>query len=1285
MKKFKSLTLVALGLLTLASCSNDDLLNEKVAQTEDLSEYDLVVYHQFDGNATENFTRGYMGEKAENASFTKMDRIHVFDDELHKFDIYKFAACAQTPGTYGFHRENLYANVNGQAKYALYPHEDVIRGYWKYNESSEMKATLAEININPNLVYDATIFYDKDDEGNLVKSAIYKDVMPMWGTVEWKGDHLQTEMRYLTAGFHMPLLKYAGNATAIRIQVRDAATKELLDIAGLFEAKLSEGKQEMIVDKNCVAKYLEEPEAACFSAKPKGSTATLTDKSKAIYVDLTHASKDLESLTAAEQERACIWVPLPDTNGKEVIIEVSATNDDFAVEFGYPDYRELPDADRNRVVKNSNMWACNYKDIWKSKKAKALIANKLYGPSKAYNFTVGGIDTNAINEALEEAEPENKQVILTTEDVITICGTDNTIIIPTKRNTDTEYIKIDMSKGLAACLDGETLKVVYEDPEQPYPGELEIVGYNVEKDKKLKLDADIPATSFAIAGDAFKNNAKKTLDIDAKAFSLGNDEDDTEYLAVNLLLSDNVEELTIAEKAILRKEKGATENADLVVGPKSKMEKFNVFGIVDGVDFDAHEAGEELDVVVSGHPAVYVGEIRTTGKIEADDFAMIVAVGAEGKGGVAATKDVTVRDKAFIIGSVFSREGDIDIKNTNADATLGNGDLDLGQYIYEEFGLSIDLSSYLGTTNKPYTYGPLYAEGSNNGSGRVLVEAENSHLFLTPGYNIVDPTHTVPAAVLDKLNQHAKDATKYSVYAKGDIQISGDQVECDKGTKMWSENDIHLSGKTKANNNNQLDADHDFIIDGESKASTVNVGHKASVSVDPQDGMAVAITTLNFIKNADDVNQLDLNEGYIGTVNNGKAANAFDVELRFDENKGAYAAIGTVTSPDNLLPKNESKWNGKQIPDALKKTYVKTDEPNIWTATQLAAQTTGITTSEPNLRSDIDLMKNEWDGILAEASAAGTGSEYVFEGNGNYVENFVIVSFDKRVAGFIREATVPVTVQNLDLNEVTSNIAGVPSQAVAWGTGAVVGRANDAVTLSRVSVKLGAGNFGSDGTKNIKTANVGGAIGVAAKMATLTGVKVDAKQATLAGWYNLGGLIARAAGGAVIEDAVADDAANLEPVQTKVIAPKAFNVTFLNTTPPLYNVDLNQGKTGLYIGSADLSKSINIQATGNTYKDVIKVTGKADETVVYESGTATLEGTSWEGRYTFSRKDANNKFIQTMIGQSGITADEFNHQKNVKIGSVFFNFKRGLGMSTADLTGTLYNVIFTGEKEVTIP
>ena len=145
-------------------------------------------------------------------------------------------------------------------------------------------------------------------------------------------------------------------------------------------------------------------------------------------------------------------------------------------------------------------------------------------------------------------------------------------------------------------------------------------------------------------------------------------------------------------------------------------------------------------------------------------------------------------------------------------------------------------------------------------------------------------------------------------------------------------------------------------------------------------------------------------------------------------------------------------------------------------------------------------------------------------------------------------------------------------------------------------------------------------------------------------------------------------------------------MTFLNTTPPLYNVDLNQGKTGLYIGSADLSKSINIQATGNKYNDNIKVSGKADETVVYENGTATLEGKTWEGRYLFSRKDANNKFIQTMIGQSGITESEFAAQKNVTIGNSFFNFKRGLGMNPApSLTGDLYWVTFIGDKEVTIP
>jgi hypothetical protein len=1134
-----------------------------------------------------------------------------------------------------------------------------------------MKKTVAEVSVRPNMVYDATIYYD--DNGN--KSAIYKEVMPEWGTVEFNGDHLKTTLRYLTAGLQVPLLQYAGNATAIKIQVLDPATNTYLDIAGTFEAVLSEGKNKMIVNTNAAAQFLTQPDATYFSTT--SGAAPNPAPSKAIYVDIIHASHDLASLTADEKARAVLWVPLPDTDGKPVIIEISATNDPINVEFGYKNPELNADPDRNRVVNNSDMWEKNYKPIWKSAEPKALVANMFYGPKNFYNFTVGGIDTNAINEALEDATPVNKEVILTTEDVITVCGTDNTIIIPTERNADTDYIKIDMSKGLIGCKDGETLKVVYEDPDQPFPGEVEIIGANVSRpaqpDYRVKLDADVPATTFAIAGDAFDHWKTASLDIDAKAFSLGNDDLKTAYKGANLKLSDNVEELVIAKNAVLESLASTSPYDAVVVGNTSKMEKFTVNGVVNNVEFDAHDAGEELDVLVSGEPALYIGQIRTTGSLTAEKSAIILADQGDAHG-VAAIKDVIVTDKAFINGSIFSDEGDINIHNVNGDNSFGAGNGNLGDVIYQRLGIDLDpsLRSLLNAA-KPYEYGPLYSEGVNNGTGRVLVNAENTAITLVPG--LYQNGNTVPTAVIEKLNQHATDAVKYSVYARTDIQLSGD-ITAQPDTKMWAENDIKFSGKVIANNQNQMDADHDFIIEGESKADKVNVGRKADVKVDDQNGACDAIDVLTFKQNPTEKNMLDLTQGYIRFLYNYDPAThqPIDVELRFDDVNGAYAAIGKVDEPDHLFPMNESKWNGKQIPESLKPTFVQTDQPNIWTATQLAAQTTtsGTTTSEPFLRSDIDLMGYDWDGIRATATA------YEFEGNNKYVENFNIVSKDNRVAGFIAEAAagVPATISNLTLNNVGSNIAAVPAKGVGYGTGALIGRANDALTVNRVKVKLAQGNFGSDGTKNIKTANVGGLGGVAAKDVVINGVEVDASQATLTGWYNLGGMFGRTAGNVTITDAPDDDINNLAALQTKVIAPAAFQVTFLDTNPPLDRIDLNQGKTGLYIGSAVLSNNIDIQATGNQYNDAITVTGVAEESAAWEHGNAIYGASTIEGKWIFGRKDANGKFIQTMIGQSGITETEFNAQKLVKIGALYFRFFRGSNIGGADLTGPLYNVTF---------
>ena len=105
MKKFAKLIPVALGLLTLASCSNDDFFTDK-ADTQSLDNLgagDLVVYDVDPIEDGDAFTRAWESDaigtgvinpatgKERTKTYFKWgheDEMKVYDTELHKYDIY---------------------------------------------------------------------------------------------------------------------------------------------------------------------------------------------------------------------------------------------------------------------------------------------------------------------------------------------------------------------------------------------------------------------------------------------------------------------------------------------------------------------------------------------------------------------------------------------------------------------------------------------------------------------------------------------------------------------------------------------------------------------------------------------------------------------------------------------------------------------------------------------------------------------------------------------------------------------------------------------------------------------------------------------------------------------------------------------------------------------------------------------------------------------------------------------------------------------------------------------
>ena len=600
-------------------------------------------------------------------------------------------------------------------------------------------------------------------------------------------------------------------------------------------------------------------------------------------------------------------------------------------------------------------------------------------------------------------------------------------------------------------------------------------------------------------------------------------------------------------------------------------------------------------------------------------------------GGVAAAyDDVTVSGQSFILGPVFSKPGNIVINNKDfnyTDLFMNGGKL--SDLIYELF--TTDMASNMIGEMATVGYGPLYAEG-----GSVKVTADNSMV------NINDIVNNEVATLL---NEHAAQAVNYTVYANKDIDLkteNGGQINA--LGNMWSEYDINFKGKVKALPS-QIIADHDFAMEGPSYAYDVTVGRNATVKVDEHDGDYDAIENLTFkTQKAEDGNGLFLTQGLI---NNVKVADVAAPVSLYHGDDPAFTAIGGVDKPDNLVAKNTSKWNGQQLKNA---TYARGNE--IWTANMLAYQLVEAK-KEINIRSHIDLKDNPWSGIVVKKTATITGI-----GDQKKITGLNITG-----QGFYNGPLAQgLTATNLWFSGKTN----IPAKQSLEGVGIVAGEVGGKADLKKITVVL-TGNVGSDGSKNLKAKGIGAVLGITKGNAELKGVRVNGKDGMLQGWSRIGGLIGDAQGNVTIGDIAEYDELG---GQTGHVNGLKINVTNVELDAPLVNRDLEQGRTGLYVGSADLTKDVVINTKDDKITEKPTITG-AKEARAYFHGTVKEGETEYEGNFFFKRA------AQYLIGQSGT---EENANTPVKINNKSYYVKKSLSQ-TPDLTNALYFWVFYGDGE----
>ncbi len=223
MKGLFKLTTAALALVAFASCSNDDFFSSDKVQSENFTSVLEVSVEEPDFGV---ITRAGRKDDATGFKWQADDQIRVYDVDLGVYDVYKYSTVFGRTGA---------TNLEKDPAYALFPAEDIKRGYW-----DPTLKHVAEVEIPEIITYSKTNGAEVEQEDGTV---LYKMFVPMQGKVEKVDDAtvkvLNPGMQSMTGVLYLTLNQGLGNASYIKLS---SATKAL---SGRFIALLDEENPEL--------------------------------------------------------------------------------------------------------------------------------------------------------------------------------------------------------------------------------------------------------------------------------------------------------------------------------------------------------------------------------------------------------------------------------------------------------------------------------------------------------------------------------------------------------------------------------------------------------------------------------------------------------------------------------------------------------------------------------------------------------------------------------------------------------------------------------------------------------------------------------------------------------------------------------------------------------------------------------------------------------------------------------------------------------------------------------
>lgn len=240
MKKFIKLFPVALGLISLASCSNDDFLSSE--KIDDLSDkYVLTAIEEDDA-----LTRAYKDVNQANTTYQANEVMRVYDSNMAKYDNFKFNTAGYfTIGEAEATITEKNAEGNLDYAYALFGTDGEKVSYAGWNGNN-----LALIKIAAEQVYSENV---SSLDGETV---VYKENLPQWGTVTsvvsektTAAKSFNTSLRYLTGRVKVVFENGANNGKPVKnVRVTSYDFQEGKTAADLATAMAAVKQKDIIAD-----------------------------------------------------------------------------------------------------------------------------------------------------------------------------------------------------------------------------------------------------------------------------------------------------------------------------------------------------------------------------------------------------------------------------------------------------------------------------------------------------------------------------------------------------------------------------------------------------------------------------------------------------------------------------------------------------------------------------------------------------------------------------------------------------------------------------------------------------------------------------------------------------------------------------------------------------------------------------------------------------------------------------------------------------------------------------